>query len=108
VSCLRFAMQAAVRRTGLCHGVVLWMDWSLDQDGRFLLSTGPEGGKPTYWKQGVKLLRCPVEVGVEGVQRQSHLPPPAFPNAPAASSHVKVAGHFDSCNGNLKITVSFG
>lgn len=54
--------EAAVRRTGLCHAIVLWMDWSLDPDGSLLLSTGPAGGRPTYWKQGVKLLRSPIEI----------------------------------------------
>lgn len=60
-------------------------------------------GKPTYWKQGVKLLRSPVEVGVEGVssQQESHL------HEPSANSLVKVSGLFDSGTGDLKVAVSF-
>ena len=56
--------QAAVRRTGLCHAIVLWMDWSLDPDGSLLLSTGPAGMilNATIWdvKAFVVIISCTV------------------------------------------------
>ncbi|CAN1333529.1 Protein arginine N-methyltransferase 1.6 [Linum perenne] len=45
---------------GICHGFVLWMDWVLDASNSVVISTGPD---ERYWKQGVKLLSCPVPVG---------------------------------------------
>lgn len=57
------------------------------------------GGKPTYWTQGVKLLRSPVEVDVASIQQESHL-------ASSAVSLMKVAANFDSCSGDLKVDVS--
>ncbi|XP_020244934.1 protein arginine N-methyltransferase 7 isoform X2 [Asparagus officinalis] len=44
---------------GVCHGFALWIDWVLDEREPIILSTGPVS---RYWKQGVKLLRKPVEV----------------------------------------------
>ncbi|KAG0578071.1 hypothetical protein M758_5G196600 [Ceratodon purpureus] len=99
--------EVAVSRTGPCHGIVLWMDWSLNPDGSLVLSTGPAGGRPTFWKQGVKLFRSPIEVGAAGAQQKSHLSPPASLNEESANSLMKVAGLFNSCNGDLNVTVSF-
>jgi hypothetical protein len=56
--------QAAVRRTDLCHAIVLWMDWSLDPDGSLLLSTGPAGmilnATIWDWKAFVAIVSCTV------------------------------------------------
>jgi hypothetical protein len=65
------------------------------------------GGRPTYWKQGVKLLRSPIEVGVAGAQRKSRLPSFDSLSEESANSLVTVAGLFDSCNGDLSVTVTF-
>ncbi|XP_024378297.1 protein arginine N-methyltransferase 7 [Physcomitrium patens] len=100
-------IEAAVQRAGQCHGIVLWMDWSLDPEGSYVLSTGPAGGRPTYWKQGVKLLRSPVEVGVKGLQLQSTLSPSDSSNELPVNSVVEVTGHFDSRTGDLKVTTFF-
>ncbi|KAK9103010.1 hypothetical protein Sjap_020264 [Stephania japonica] len=46
-------------KSGTCHGFVLWIDWVLDEDNSIVLSTGP---RYRFCKQGVKLLKKPVEV----------------------------------------------
>ncbi|KAL0329551.1 UNVERIFIED_CONTAM: protein arginine N-methyltransferase 7 [Sesamum radiatum] len=52
--------QVPFRESGMCHGFVLWIDdcgcWMQDN----VLSTGPD---KRHWKQAVKLLNEPVEVG---------------------------------------------
>ncbi|KAH6822280.1 protein arginine methyltransferase 7 [Perilla frutescens var. hirtella] len=52
--------KAQFRESGTCHGFVLWIDWAMDMDDNTLLSTGPD---KRHWKQAVKLLNEPVEVG---------------------------------------------
>ncbi|KAL4331972.1 hypothetical protein GQ457_07G010630 [Hibiscus cannabinus] len=55
---------------GMCHGFVLWMDWVMDAENSIVVSTGPEH---RYWKQGVKLLRKPVAVGINGSKSTSEI-----------------------------------
>ncbi|XP_024521901.1 protein arginine N-methyltransferase 1.6 isoform X1 [Selaginella moellendorffii] len=51
-------------KSGLCHGVVLWMDWVMDPENKDLvLSTGHVNPSGSWcWKQGVKLFRTPLQV----------------------------------------------
>lgn len=51
------------------------------------------GGRPSYWKQGVKLLSSPVQVDIVGGICVTNL--------------VKVAGSFDASSGEVSIIVSF-
>ncbi|XP_057787065.1 protein arginine N-methyltransferase 1.6 isoform X2 [Salvia miltiorrhiza] len=46
--------------SGTCHGFALWIDWVMDTENNTVLSTGPD---KRHWKQAVKLLNEPVEVG---------------------------------------------
>lgn len=55
----------------------------------------------------MKLLKSPIEIGVAGASQRSHILPSASPTEESANTLVKVAGLFDSCNGDLKVTVSF-
>ncbi|XP_030524883.1 protein arginine N-methyltransferase 7 isoform X1 [Rhodamnia argentea] len=48
---------------GICHGLVLWIDWVMDAEYSTVVSTGPD---QRYWKQGVKLLPTPVAAGFHG------------------------------------------
>ncbi|KAL0312911.1 UNVERIFIED_CONTAM: protein arginine N-methyltransferase 1.6 [Sesamum radiatum] len=52
--------QVPFRESGMCHGFVLWIDWVLDAEDNTVLSTGPD---KRHWKQAVKLLSEPLEVG---------------------------------------------
>ncbi|KGN50251.1 protein arginine N-methyltransferase 1.6 [Cucumis sativus] len=52
--------QVKVTKAGICHGIVLWIDWLIDSKNSIVISTGPD---KRYWKQGVKLLADPVAVG---------------------------------------------
>ncbi|XP_050375704.1 protein arginine N-methyltransferase 1.6 [Argentina anserina] len=52
--------QVEFAEPGICHGFALWIDWVMDSDDSIVLCTGPD---KRYWKQGVKLLAKPVEVG---------------------------------------------
>nr|GLL44991.1 protein arginine N-methyltransferase 1.6 [Ipomoea trifida] len=49
--------------SGICHGLVFWIDWVMDAGESTVISTGPE---QRYWKQGVKLLEKPVTVQERG------------------------------------------
>ncbi|KAL3829884.1 hypothetical protein ACJIZ3_018686 [Penstemon smallii] len=53
-------LQIKFRESGMCHGFVLWIDWVMDVQGNAVLQTGPDR---RHWKQGVKLLSKPAEVG---------------------------------------------
>ncbi|GBG64295.1 hypothetical protein CBR_g41214 [Chara braunii] len=53
--------QITIVREGVCHGIILWIDWMLDQDGSFVLSGHPtEGRSNRFLKQEVKLLKTPL------------------------------------------------
>ncbi|XP_015896609.3 protein arginine N-methyltransferase 1.6 isoform X1 [Ziziphus jujuba] len=52
--------QVEFAEPGICHGFAFWIDWVMDSENFIVISTGPE---KRYWKQGVKLLATPVEVG---------------------------------------------
>ncbi|KAG6427752.1 hypothetical protein SASPL_111999 [Salvia splendens] len=52
------------RESGMCHGFVLWIDYVMDTENNAVLSTGPD---KRHWKQCVKLLNEPVEVGHDGL-----------------------------------------
>ncbi|KAI0529160.1 hypothetical protein KFK09_001707 [Dendrobium nobile] len=65
---------------GICHGLVLWIDWVLDVDNSIIISTGPVN---RYWKQGVKLLSTPLKVDV--------------------GSSVEIEASFDAASGELTL-----
>ncbi|KZV45337.1 protein arginine N-methyltransferase 1.6 [Dorcoceras hygrometricum] len=52
--------QVQFREAGICHGLVVWIDWVMDvEDNASIITTGPDERR---WKQAVKLFRKPVEV----------------------------------------------
>lgn len=55
--------QVEFTETGICHGFALWIDWVMDTNNSIVISAGPD---QRYWKQGVKLLAEPVNVGIHG------------------------------------------
>ncbi|KAL0927623.1 hypothetical protein M5K25_001814 [Dendrobium thyrsiflorum] len=69
---------------GICHGLVLWIDWVLDVDNSIFISTGPVN---RYWKQGVKLLSTPLKVDV--------------------GSSVEIEASFDAASGELTLESLF-
>lgn len=79
-------------KTGTCDGLVLWIDWVMDAENSIVLSTGPDN---RYWKQGVKLLPKPVEVGIQASKNTSQC------------SSTLVEASFDPFNGELTIKHSF-
>ncbi|KAL8539771.1 hypothetical protein ACS0TY_001394 [Phlomoides rotata] len=78
--------QVQFRESGVCHGFVFWIDWVMDMDGSTILSTGPD---KRHWKQGVKLLNEPVEVGNGGF------------------SSIEIETFFDPSNGELSLLHAF-
>ncbi|KAL0324474.1 UNVERIFIED_CONTAM: protein arginine N-methyltransferase 1.6 [Sesamum calycinum] len=78
--------QVPFRESGMCHGFVLWIDWVLDGEDNTVLSTGPD---KRHWKQAVKLLNEPVEVG--------H----------AEFSSTEMEAFFDPSNGELTLKHAF-
>ncbi|KAL0395237.1 UNVERIFIED_CONTAM: protein arginine N-methyltransferase 1.6 [Sesamum latifolium] len=78
--------QVQFRESGMCHGFVLWIDWVLDAEDNTVLSTGPD---KRHWKQAVKLLNEPVEVG----------------NANIFSTEIEA--FFDPSNGELSLKHAF-
>eukprot|EP00850_Spirogloea_muscicola_P009664 SM000054S18150 [mRNA] locus=s54:672149:677770:- [translate_table: standard] len=58
---MQSSTQVNVMEQGLCHAIVLWIDWHLDDTGQHILSSGPRIG-PCLMKQGVKLLATPVYI----------------------------------------------
>lgn len=55
--------KAKFTNSGICHGFALWIDWVIDIENSTVISTGLD---QRYWKQGVKLLNKPVQVGIHG------------------------------------------
>ncbi|KAH7835301.1 hypothetical protein Vadar_024882 [Vaccinium darrowii] len=55
--------QVEFTEIGICHGFALWIDWVMDTNSSIVISAGPD---QRYWKQGVKLLAEPVNVGIYG------------------------------------------
>ena len=57
----------------------------------------------------MKLLRSPIKVNGAGAdaQQEFHISSSTSPNEGSANSFVKVAGLFDSYNGDVEVTVSF-
>lgn len=55
--------KAKFTNSGICHGFALWIDWVMDIENSTVISTGLD---QRYWKQGVKLLNKPVQVGIHG------------------------------------------
>ncbi|KAK4389492.1 protein arginine N-methyltransferase 1.6, partial [Sesamum angolense] len=78
--------QVPFRESGMCHGFVLWIDWVLDAEDNTVLSTGPD---KRHWKQAVKLLNEPVEVG------------------DAEFSSTEMEAFFDPSNGDLTLKHAF-
>ncbi|XP_011081252.1 protein arginine N-methyltransferase 1.6 [Sesamum indicum] len=78
--------QVRFRESGMCHGFVLWIDWVLDAEDNTVLSTGPD---KRHWKQAVKLLNEPVEVG------DAHFP------------STEIEACFDPSNGELTLKHAF-
>eukprot|EP00850_Spirogloea_muscicola_P007910 SM000041S15469 [mRNA] locus=s41:273754:279365:- [translate_table: standard] len=58
---MQSSTQVKAVEQGLCHAIVLWIDWHLDDIGQHILSSGPRIG-PCLLKQGVKLLATPVHL----------------------------------------------
>ncbi|MED6210293.1 Protein arginine N-methyltransferase 7 [Stylosanthes scabra] len=85
--------QVKFTKAGVCHGFVLWIDWVMDPQNSYVISTGPD---KRHWKQGVKLLGTPRTVG----------PTDASENIEACRSAVLEAS-FDPSNGDLKIIPDF-
>ncbi|CAM6084067.1 unnamed protein product [Calypogeia fissa] len=56
------SVEVPVCSSGLCHGIALWMDWVMDSETKTVLSTGPRGGQPNCWKQGILLLSSPIQL----------------------------------------------
>ncbi|CAM8980326.1 unnamed protein product [Rhodiola kirilowii] len=56
-------------KPGICHGLVFWIDWVLDEEKSIIISTGPD---QRYWKQGVKLLAMPKTVETNGATTTSN------------------------------------
>ncbi|VVA93411.1 unnamed protein product [Arabis nemorensis] len=82
-------------KPGVCHGIALWMDWVMDEENSTVISTGPD---ERYWKQGVKLIRKPVTVRVEG----------SSSIRAEGSSSIRIQASLDpSSNGELIITHTF-
>jgi protein arginine N-methyltransferase 7 len=48
--------QAPVLRGGVCHGVVVWIDWVFDPLGDIVLSTRPAGSSSTFNFYGIKQI----------------------------------------------------
>eukprot|EP01018_Ginkgo_biloba_P039641 Gb_35441 [translate_table: standard] len=91
---------------GVCHGFVLWMDWVLDSKGSLIVSTGPGSG-PSYWKQGVKLLSRPVQVGSIRRKLEAGSEYSMLIDSSKYASSVQVDGLFDPSNGELHIKIDF-
>lgn len=91
---------------GLCHGIVLWMDWVMDPEESLVISTKP-GPRPSHWKQGVKLLKNPIQVGnIDCNLEQEHSGGMPIVSAVFASS-IMLEGLFDPSNGKLDIKLDF-
>ncbi|KAL3743273.1 hypothetical protein ACJRO7_018560 [Eucalyptus globulus] len=73
---------------GICHGLVLWIDWVMDAENSIVVSTGPDR---RHWKQGVKLLSTPVAAGLQGSTNTGE------------TSCLIVQTSFDPSNGELVI-----
>ncbi len=58
-------MQAPVLRGGVCHGVVLWIDWVFDPLGDIVLSTRPAGLSITFNFYGIKQILYYSSVWIE-------------------------------------------
>ncbi|KAK8934950.1 Protein arginine N-methyltransferase 7 [Platanthera zijinensis] len=71
-------------KPGICHGLVLWIDWVLDEENSIVISTGPVN---RYWKQGVNLLSKPVGVDV--------------------GTSMEIQASFDASNGELTVDSLF-
>ncbi|KAI4303248.1 hypothetical protein MLD38_038901 [Melastoma candidum] len=73
-------------KSGICHGLVLWIDWVMDAEDSIVVSSGP---RQRFWKQGVRLLPNPVAAEV---------------HKSAGSSHLSVEASFDPSSGELLVT----
>ncbi|KAH7431800.1 hypothetical protein KP509_08G067000 [Ceratopteris richardii] len=96
IETVRASVKVHISSSGLCHGIVLWIDWVLHPDIEERILTGPKGHQPTYWKQGVKLFRNPVPV--EAFQSKDRL---------CNSNTFDLDAVFDSETGDLQIKVDF-
>ncbi|KAJ7521637.1 hypothetical protein O6H91_19G062300 [Diphasiastrum complanatum] len=98
-------VKVPVSKTGTCHGIVLWMDWILDPLEQLVLSTGPSDCQPSYWKQGVKLFRFPMQVecfhSCLDSQNSSTFSKSNHPHT------LLVRSLFDSIHGDVTIDVDF-
>ncbi|XP_020584991.1 protein arginine N-methyltransferase 7 [Phalaenopsis equestris] len=73
-----------ISEPGICHGLVLWIDWVLDEENSIVIHTGPVN---RYWKQGVKLLSRPLDV--------------------EAGSSIEIEASFDASSGELTLEPYF-
>ncbi|CAM9002430.1 unnamed protein product [Rhodiola kirilowii] len=79
-------------KTGICHGLVFWIDWVLDEGKSIIIATGPD---QRYWKQGVKLLAIPKTVETNGATTTSN-------------TTCTINASFDPSNGELLVQHAFG
>jgi hypothetical protein len=102
-------MQAPVLRGGVCHGVVVWIDWVFDPLGDIVLSTRPAGANlPSYVKQGVKLLSYPVNVEAAPTQDKIEQKKDDMVATTRVPNCVEVSSSFDSATGEISVDTSFG
>ncbi|KAL3696315.1 hypothetical protein R1sor_010391 [Riccia sorocarpa] len=81
------SVQVPILTSGVCHGVALWIDWVMSESQDSIISTGPTGSAPSYWKQGVKLLNVPLKLEAE------------------KDSYLRVSAVFDPTSGDIKVGV---
>ncbi|KAI5060758.1 hypothetical protein GOP47_0025178 [Adiantum capillus-veneris] len=96
IETVKASTKVHILSSGICHGIILWIDWVLHAESEERVSTGPEGHEPSHWKQGVKLFRSPVQV-------ESFLSKDASLNPNMFELHAL----FDSESGDLQVNTNF-
>lgn len=94
IETVKSSKRVQISKAGTCHGIVLWIDWVMDTETEERIYTGPEGHDPTHWKQGVKLLRSPMQV--DGFQSKGES---------CDFSMLDLSATFDSESGDLLVSV---
>uniref|UniRef100_A0A7N0U0C4 Protein arginine N-methyltransferase n=1 Tax=Kalanchoe fedtschenkoi TaxID=63787 RepID=A0A7N0U0C4_KALFE len=68
ISLCRGQAKIELTKPGVCHGLVFWIEWVMDEEESIVISTGPD---KRYWKQGVKLLATPKAIETNDATRGS-------------------------------------
>lgn len=103
IETVRSSTKVLISRSGVCHGIVLWIDWVMEMESNSTVSTGPEGHEPTFWKQGVKLLRSPVHVSRYKMEDESSY----LEGLQDHFCKLLVSATFESENGELIVNADF-